>query len=200
MQNTVSPNLYPHRSTDDKKIAIIIFIVIVAAVVGGILWFRQSKKTEQTMIAVVKKKEPTPTEKPKIDKKSVKIEVLNGTGTPGKAGTTVDALKKAGYDPNNIKAGNAKDFATRVTTITVRAGFEDIASDVKDALKAIFDEINIDSSKLDGKSEFDVIVVTGGKKFEVTPTTVVTPTQNPTLSPTGTTTAPIATPSSSLTP
>lgn len=195
MVDPISFNSNQQGRSKKKKIAIIIGIVfVVAALVGGILMLRQPKKTDQTKVPVVEKKEPSPTEKPKIDKNSVKVQVLNGTGTPGQAGIVVEALKKAGYNPDNTKAANAKDFNNTVTTITAKDGFEDIASDVKDALKTVFDEINIDPSKLDEKSEFDIIVVTGGKKFEMTPTTTITPTQNPTPSPTSTTTTPTPTP------
>jgi len=201
MIDTTSPYLNQQRGSRKKKTAVIIgVVVLVAAVVGGILMTRQPKRTDQTEVSVVEKKEPSPTEKPKIDKKSVKIQVLNGTGTPGQAGIAVEALKKAGYNPDNIKTANAEEFNNTVTTITARAGFEDVASDVKDALKTVFDEINIDPSKLDEKSEFDIIVVTGGKKSEETPTTTITPTQNPTPSPTSTTTTPTPTPTLSPTP
>jgi len=182
---------------------IIIVVVLVAAVVGGIFMLRQPKKTNQTNVNVVEKKEPSPTEKPKIDKESVKIQVLNGTGTPGQAGITVEALKKAGYDSDNIKTGNAEKFDNSVVSITARTGFEDVASDIKDALKTTFDEIEISSSQLDKGSEFDIVVTTGGKIFELTPTPTVTTTQNPTPSPTTevtTTPTPTLTPTSSPTP
>jgi cell division septation protein DedD len=184
----------------NKKIAIIIGIVFAVVLVGGILTLRQSKKGDQTKIAVVEKKEPSPTEKPKIDKSSVKVQVLNGTGTPGQAGTVVEALKEAGYSADNITSANADAFDSTITTITARKGFEDIASDIKDNLKSVFDEINIDSSKLDEKSEFDIVVVTGGEKFEETPTTTVTPTENPTPSPTSETPTPTPTPTITPTP
>jgi serine/threonine-protein kinase len=175
---------------------IIIVVVLVAAVVGGIFMLRQPKKTNQTNVNVVEKKEPSPTEKPKIDKESVKIQVLNGTGTPGQAGITVEALKKAGYNSDNIKTGNAEKFDNSVVSITARTGFKDVASDIKDALKTTFDEIEISSSQLDKGSEFDIVVTTGGKIFEeVTPTASITNSPTETLTP-----SPTPTPTETLTP
>lgn len=189
MIETISTYSSPQGGNKNKKMAMVIAVIlIVAALAGGIFMLRQPKKTEQTKIAVVENKEPSPTEKPKIDKNSVKIQVLNGTGTEGQAGIVVEALKKAGFNSDNIKTDNAKDFNNTVTNITAKDGFDDTAIEVKDALKTTFDEIKIDSSHLSKDSDFDIVVVTGGKKSDVTPTT--TPTKSPTASPTSTTSTP----------
>lgn len=197
MIDPTSSYLNPQRGNKSNKMAVVVGVVIILAIViGGTFLLQKTKKTDQTKVAVVENKEPSPTEKPKIDKKSVKIQVLNGTGTPGQAGTAVEALKKAGYNPDNIKTTNAKDFNNKVTTITARTGFEDVAKDINETLKSTFSEIKIETSKLDEKSEFNIMVVTGGKKFEeATPTTSVTnsPTPNPT------TTTPTLTPSPTTT-
>lgn len=195
MIDTASPYLNKQGKNNKNIVAILGVVVVIAALVGGILMLRQPKKTEQTQVVVVEKKEPSPTEKPKIDKKSVKIQVLNGTGTPGQAGIVVEALTKAEYNPDNIKTDNAEEFNATVTTITARAGFEDVASDIKDVLKGTFDTITIDSSPLDTSSEFDIVVVTGGKKFEE-----ATPTTKPSVSPTPSLTTPSITITPSLTP
>jgi len=202
MIDTTSAYLNPQRGNKNNKIAVLFgAVIVIAVIIGGTFLLQQSKKTDQTKVAVVEKKEPSPTEKPKIDKSTVKVQVLNGTGTPGQAGTAVAALKKAGYNPDNIKTANAKDFNNTITTITARTGFEDVASDMSDVLKSAFSEIKIETTQLDEQSEFDIVIVTGGKKFEeVTPTATITPTQNPTPSPTNATTIPTLTPSPTTTP
>ena len=193
-----SSYLNPQRGNKNNKMAVIVgVVIIVAVIIGGTFLLQKTKKTDQTKITVVENKQPSPTEKPKIDKSTVKIQVLNGTGTPGQAGTAVEALKKAGYNPDNIKTANAKDFNNTVTTITAKNGFDEVASGVKDALKTTFDEIKIDAALLDKDSEFNIVVTTGGKKFEeVTPTTSIT--NSPTPSPT--TITPTLTPSPTPTP
>lgn len=183
-------SLNPTRQGGNKKttIAIIIFLIAVAGV-AGFFMLRQPEKKEQVKGAVVEKKviTPTPTEKPKIDKKSVRIEVLNGTGTPGQAAIVVDALEQVGYGADNIKAANADAFGDTITTITARDGFDDIASDIKSKLKESFSDVEIDSSHLAKDSEFDVSIVTGGKKFEeATPSATIAPTvsdETPTSTP-----------------
>lgn len=180
----------PVRTKQNNLPAVIGAIIIIVVLVGGFIIFRQSKKTVPPKVAVVNQ-EPSPTEMPKIDKSTVKIQVQNGTGTPGQAGIVVDALKKAGYNSNNIETANAKDFTSTVTTITAKTGFEGTASDIKTSLSEVFTDINIDPAKLDTTNAFDIVIVTGGKKFEVTPTTAVatiipTSTLTPTPSPTPT--------------
>lgn len=168
----------PYPKKKNNLSAVIGTVIVVAIVVGGIIYFRQSKKTVSPKIAVVNQ-EPSPTVTPAIDKNTVKIQVQNGTGTPGQAGTAVDALKTAGYNSDNIKTANAPEFTNTVTAITARAGFENVANDIKTSLSGVFTDINIDSSKLDTSSAFDIVIVTGGKKFELTPTTAPAATQTP---------------------
>lgn len=190
---------YPtQKGTSKIKWTVFIGLFLIAAVVGGVLLTRQPKKLEEKKSVVIEKKEPTPTEKPKIEKTAVKIQVLNGTGTPGQAGIVVKALEDAGYSADNIKSGNAETIDHSTTTITSRADFEGIVSDIKDVLKKTFDEITVGSQNLSDDSAFDIVVVTGGKTFEtVTPTTSVTGSGSPTPSPTITITT---TPTPSLTP
>ena len=185
----------PAQPGSNKNKSIGIVIIIVIALVGGFLLFRQSKKTDQTKVAVTETITPSPTEKLiTVDKKSVKIQVLNGTGTPGQAGSAVELLENAGYNPDNIKTGNTEEFDHTTTTIAAKDGFEDVAKDIEKALKESFDEISIDSTALDADSEFDIVVTTGGKIFEE-PTSTPGPTSEVTTTPTAT-----LTPSSTPTP
>lgn len=188
MDPTVST--YTHEPSGDKKknpAAVLIIIIVVVLLIAGFLIYRQSKKSTQTQIRVIEKTTPSPTEKPKIDKGTVKIQVLNGTGTPGQAGTAVDALKKAGYSADNIKTGNAKDYTHTVATIAGKTGFEEIVSDIKTALSSLFDTITVDSSPLGTDSQFDVVITTGGKLYETpTPTKAASPSATLTPSPTNT--------------
>lgn len=185
--------LYPSSpNKSNKKLPIIIGVFILLAVFIAVLFaFRQPKKVDEVKDVVVVTKEPTPIEKPKIDIATVKIQVVNGTGTPGQAGIVVKALEGAGYNPENIKTGNTDKFDTIVTTITARDNFEEIVNNIKDILKPTFNEISVGTQKLNGDSEFDIKVVTGGKIFEeVTPTVSATGTLSPTptVSPTLTST------------
>lgn len=192
-------NSFPNPQKKNKTLPMVVVgMVLLGAIVGSYLILKQPKKPEEKKEVVVQTVQPTPTEKPKKDKALVKVQVINGTGTPGQASEVVKALEKAGYATDNIKTGNAEEFDNTATTIEARTDFEEIANDIRDVLKATFSEITIKSSKIDAESEFDIIVVTGGKIFatatpeptkpEATPTAQLTTTITPTVTTTPTTT------------
>ena len=184
MEETIAPYQNPQfkKSKVNGTVWVVLFAIAVI-VIGGFVLSRQQKKVpEAKKDVVVEKKEPSPTAKPKIEKSSVKIQVVNGTGTPGQAGIVVKVLEGAGYSADNIKTDNAEKFTTLTTTITARTDFEEIVNDIKDVLKPTFEEITVDSSNLNTDSEFDIVIVTGGKLFEAitaTPSATVTPSSSP---------------------
>src|SRR4030067_2247595 len=145
-----------------KKTPMIIVVIIMLALVGDYFIFQSTQKKDKSETPVVGKTSPTPTptEKPKINKESVKIQVLNGTGTPGQAGTAVEALTKAGYKADNIKTGNAEEFDQTTTTVAYKDGFKDTADDIKETLRTSFNNITIESTQLDKDNEFDIVVTT----------------------------------------
>lgn len=107
-----------NKSKKTKQTIVVGMVVLVAVLIGLLLFIQQSKKTNENKPIVVEKIEPSPTEKPKIDKATVKIQVLNGTGTPGQAGLAVKALEDAGYSTDNIKSSNAEKYDNLTTRIT----------------------------------------------------------------------------------
>jgi len=190
MEEAVFPYSNPVQQSKSKKpvTALIVSLIVLAALIGGFFLMKQPKKVEEKQDVVVEEKGPTPTEKLKIEKSTVKIQVVNGTGTPGQAGVVVKALEEAGYSTDNIKTGNAEEFDNTTTSITARDNFEEIVNDIKSVLGSMFDKITVVSPNLDADSEFDIVIVTGGKIFEeTTPTASVT--EEPTLSPTTTPTS-----------
>ena len=192
-------NPYPEQPRKSNKMMpmVVVVVVILIAVFGSFLIINKTKKVEEKKDVVVETKGPSPTEKPKIEKSSVKIQVVNGTGTPGQAGVVEKALEEAGYSPDNIKTGNAEKFDNTTSSITARENYEEIVNDIKSVLGSTFDKITVVSPNLDKDSEFDIVVVTGGKIFATptesasptggsTPTPTSTPSLTPTLTPTPT--------------
>lgn len=178
-------NPYPEQPRKSNKMMpmVVVGVVLLIAIVGSFLIINETKKTEEKKDVVVETKEISPSPLPKIDKKTVKIQVINGTGTPGQAGLVVKALEEAGYSPDNIKTGNADEFDNSTTTIEARINFEEIVKDIEKELKSTFDKITVKSTNLDKDSEFDIVVVTGGKIF-ATPTKSASPTGSSTPTPT----------------
>ena len=162
---------------------IVVGAVLLAAIIGSYLIIKQPKKVEEEKTVVTETKEPSPTPLPKIDKKTVKIQVQNGTGTPGQAGVVVKALTDAGYAADNIKTGNAEKFDNSTTSITAKDSYDEIVTDIKDSLKSTFEKITVVSPNLGSTNEFDIVIVTGGKIYE-TATPTVSPTSSVTTTPT----------------
>ena len=180
---------YSNQPTVTKKSKlpiIIIAVVLVAALFGGIFLFSRNTSTKPPEVPVTTTETPTPspTPAPAVDKASVKIQVLNGTGTPGQATKVAVSLKNAGYNLDNIKTGNAPENLT-TASVAARTGFESVAADIKTALSSDFPGIEIASSLLATDSEFDIVVTTGGQKYAA-PTAAPTPTGNTTPTPTPT--------------
>lgn len=183
-------NSFPAQQKKNKMLpSIVVGAVLLAAIVGSFLILNKAKKPEEVKNVVVERKEPSPTPLPKIDKKIVKIQVQNGTGTPGQAGLVVKALTDAGYSTENIKTANADKFDNSATSITAKDSYDEIVTDIKNSLKTTFEKITVVSPNLEKDSEFDVIIVTGGKIFETaspTPVSSASPTLTSTTTPTPT--------------
>lgn len=180
----------PQPKSSKMSPTLIVGAVILALIIGTFLIIGQTNKTEEKkeeQKIVVEKNEPSPTSKPEIDKTTVKIQVLNGTGTPGQAGEVVTILEDEGFSAENIKTGNADNYDNTTLTIEIKEGFEDVAKDIESALKSEFDKISIKSVTLDKDSEYDVVITTGGKIYSTpTPSKSASPTEGPTSSPTPT--------------
>jgi hypothetical protein len=190
----------PPKKKSNKIPLIIVVIVIVTLVIGFFLLRRPSQQQSEEKLS------PTPTEafeqlpteepSPAVKKDSLKIKILNGTGKPGQAAQVLTLLKDAGFNEANMKTGNAQNYATQPTTIKIKKGLDSYATEIKNLLQKSFDEVKIDSNYLDAIEDYDIIITTGGKKYEEptstpaptsatsSPTPTTTPTNTPTPTPT----------------
>ena len=76
---------------------------------------------------------PSPTPTPSFKKDELRVQVLNGSGTAGKASVMKDALRKKGYQ--EIITGNADNFEYKTTELQVKKSKFQAASMVKEDLK-----------------------------------------------------------------
>lgn len=125
--------------------------------------------TQDTKPAIANPFEP-PKQEPKtdtpaaetIDKKSIKIRVLNGNGTSGDAAKTKKQLEDAGFEV--AKFGNAarQDYAK--TLVYYVSGKKDQAALVGDGLRHIGRDVSVEEASADlvGK-DFEILVITGKK-------------------------------------
>lgn len=205
MDNTTQDYSNPPTVTKKSKLPIIIIaVVLIVAISAGAILLSRNKPSKPPEVAgsttVAPTQSPTAGVTPAVDKQSVKIQVLNGTGTPGQAAKVTASLKTAGYNGDNMKTGNSPDTVT-TSSIAAKAGFESIAADMKTVLSADFPDIDVSSAPLDTSSDFDIVVTTGGQQY-VAPTATPTPTgsDTPTPTPTGTGDTPTPTPTITDTP
>lgn len=134
----------------------------------------------------------TPTSEP-VQKADVKIEVLNGTGTPGDAGFLEKELKALGF--SQIETGNADEQKETATTVTfTRELAAPIVDEITSKLKELYNDVTSRKGTL--PEDLDVRVVTGVKKGSST-TTKATASPKPVTSATG---SPSASPTASPSP
>lgn len=153
---------YLNKGNKNKTPVIIVgSIVLTLIIVGALLLTRKQGKKVKDVVAATVIKKVSPTEMPKIDKSTIKIQVMNGTGITGQAGNVIKTLVMAGYNSGNIRSTNAEKFDNIKTTLSMRDTFEETAIDVEKILKSTFNEVVISSTRINKYTEFDIIVVTG---------------------------------------
>jgi len=100
---------------------------------------------------------PSPTPTPSIKKEELKLKILNGSGTAGKAGEAKDILSKAGY--GEILTGNANNFDYEKTEIQVKKSKKDAVGYLKSDLKEYVADIV--SSDLAETEAADAVIIVG---------------------------------------
>jgi hypothetical protein len=100
---------------------------------------------------------PTPTPTVAINKKELKIKVLNGSGIAGKATQVKDVLTEHGYE--EILTGNADNFEYEQTEIMVKEDKEDVIPTVKKDLSEHVTNPKV--TKLDEEEASDIVIIFG---------------------------------------
>lgn len=99
----------------------------------------------------------TPTPTPSFKKEDLKIKVLNGSGTPGKASEVKDILKQKGY--GEILVGNADNFNYQKTEVQIKTDFKNFFPTLKNDL---IDYVDLrKESSLPAETTADVIIIIG---------------------------------------
>jgi len=130
---------------------------------------------------VIPTSEPSPTPA-EIDKSEVKIEVLNGTGTPGEASFLKGKLEGLGF--GNIEAANADSQDETTTTVTYSRDLPQILTDeITNELEDLYGSVEVKTGTVSGG--FDVRILTG-PRIGATSTPKATASPSPSASPTAT--------------
>lgn len=143
----------------------LVFIVSALATFGIIFAFSRSnmKQTLSNLIPKPKatptptKTPPTPTTAPEVKKEELKIKVLNGSGTAGKASEVKEVLQEAGYQ--EIVTDNADNFEYKKTVIRVKKSLAAAADVLKKDLEDSVTSPKIE--RLDEDETSDVVIIVG---------------------------------------
>lgn len=181
------PNASEPKKSGNGKI--VILVVVILLILGGATWYLMSQKeetiefTNDMVTPMTAEETPIPMEEKKVDKSTLKLQVMNGTGTPGDAGKLEKALNDLGY--SEVATGNADNYDYKIAEVTFASDFpENYRDEVLESLNKIYSEVKIGNESL---GDFDAILITGspkGSKSTVTPKPTTKPTSNltPTLS------------------
>ena len=173
-------------------LTLFLLVVVLGLAFGGWVLFtspeQKEKEAEITPTPVAMNEEATPTPAKEIERKDVKIQVLNGTGLDKAASSLKEKLMALGYE--KIEAGNATKKDYEKTVVTFSEGASDaVREEIERELKRIYEKVEIET--LDVKS-YGVKIITGYPKGHTpTPTVTKSPSKTPT---------PIASGSATITP
>ncbi len=158
----------PHSYT--KLFIFIVTLFFVVLIVGG-LWIFQNKYAKTSNIPSPSSS-PLPTaspvakeaEKPTtLDKKDLKLVVLNGTKVPGQAGKLKDKLAEFGFE--NVETGSTDEVATNTLVLFDQKVSEEQKAEIEKILNEFFVKIIIQEAT--ESAQYNIAIETGqqSKKF-----------------------------------
>lgn len=104
---------------------------------------------------------PTLTPTPSFKKEELKIQILNGSGVPGKASELKEILTKKGY--REIITGNANNYDYKITEFQVKKSKSQATSIIKEDLK---DYLTAFKEKVLDEKEIPDVIITFGSDFK----------------------------------
>ncbi|KKQ43256.1 MAG: hypothetical protein US60_C0005G0016 [Microgenomates group bacterium GW2011_GWC1_37_8] len=183
---------FPEAAPKAKKsgMKLVLIIIIVLSILASAAWFVFGRGGN-----IPVSEEPTPTpffnEQPtsmpiptetEVDKSELKIQVLNGTGIAGGAGTLKTKLEA--LDFSNIEVGNASPQNYTSAEVTFSSSIpESVEQELTDLLEDTYQDVKL---KTGSTTDFDIKIITGYPQgYSPSPTKVITPTLTPKPTTTG---------------
>lgn len=144
-------------------VVILVLLTAAATTLGGYYFLTKPNPTSENSSQV----SPTPLISPTIeptavplDLKTLKVEILNGSGVPGEAGKVASLIETAGFA--QAQTGNADSYDYETTQIEVS---ETITDEVKQALIKALETYELDTiTASSGSAEFDISIIVGSNK------------------------------------
>jgi len=169
-----------------RWLILIIVVLLIAAgiylIVRGITGSSSVQPSPTPSFAPIETPTPSPSSEP-VDKSSVSIDVLNGTGIANEASYLQGKLADLGY--TDIKVGNADSQDNSTTTVTFSSTLgSSVVDEITKELEDIYQDVNVNTSRT--QTDFDVVIVSGLRKGQTpkpSPTATPEPTESPSPSP-----------------
>lgn len=165
-ESAVMPEISMHKQDTKKSLIVWAIVTIIVAILTGSILFAVAKKGSPVS-SLFARPTPTPTPAPTptptptpapVDKASIKIQILNGGGTPGAASKMKTLLEDKGYTVDST--GNAEEYTYTNTEIHGKAAMSDAVSALKSDLKDAY-TLGAVAADLDASASADVQVVVG---------------------------------------
>lgn len=162
----VAPEITMHHQSSRKGSIVgwAISLIIVCLAVGGGIYAVSSGKISLPAMATPT---PTPTSTPAptptpdtstLDRATLSVQVLNGSGTPGVASSMKDLLEEKGYAVDNT--GNAETYDYETTQIIVKAESEAYIALLEEDLKESY-SLGTSEATLESDVPYDVRIIVG---------------------------------------
>ncbi len=166
MKHDVMPEISMHKRPSTKPMFMwAIVIIMICVVVGGTIFLASSGNLKMPSFGAKPTPTATPTVAPtptpvpvEVKKETLKIQVLNGSGTPGVAGKMKTFLETKGYKVADT--GNADNYDYETTEIQVKSGKDAIFTALETDMK---EEYSLSSSpeELSEDVPYDVRIIIG---------------------------------------
>jgi len=155
--------LAERKSNKGKNIILFLVVFLLVAIVSalfyffstGVLKFEEKENEQEVAPTEVPTATPVPVD---FDKAKFSIQVLNGSGVSGAAGSMETFLEELGYE--NIEIGNADNSDYQNITIQIKRDFEDFVEIISKDLSDSY-TVDKDYEILDEDSKYDAVIIVG---------------------------------------
>lgn len=183
-----------------KTAGVVLLVIALILILGGTFYFlgqkrKNAEEAEATpesnlyVVSEVPETPSTPEAEEVVDKKTISIQILNGTGIVGEASYLKEKLQLLGYE--DIEAANADSQDYTATSVSFASSLsKSVVNEITDELEKVYEEVSISKTAPSGD---DILIITGLRKgatakpqATATPQATSTPTSSPSPSPTAT--------------
>lgn len=135
-------------------------VLLGVVIFGGLVFFESYGGMLKPTPTPAAAPEPTPTEVA-LNLSEYKVQILNGSGTPGAAKTVGDLLEKEGFAAMTL--GNAKEYGYTDTEVAVK---KSVPSQVFEKIQAALPTYSVvEVTALSDDSSYDIVITVGIKKI-----------------------------------